>query len=112
MTETHLEMWWPSPEAFEDLGVNDIETGWELTAPDDTELGAWLAFWNQDEAHRKVFNDAFLSVITTHALDTLKEHGKAEDLPDGGQGNPEQTQDERSGMLSQHEPGCNSDPSP
>ena len=49
MTETPLEMWWPSPEAFDDLTVTDAEDGWTFSAPDDTELAGWLAYWNQDE---------------------------------------------------------------
>ncbi len=54
MTDTLPEMWWPSPEAFEDLTVEDAEHGFDLSAPDDTECGEWLAFWNQDEAHHKI----------------------------------------------------------
>jgi predicted lipoprotein len=102
-----LTMWWPSPEAFEDLEVTDIEEGWQLSAPDDTELAEWLNFWSQDEEHHAFFEKAFLAVLTNHANFILDQHGKAEDLPDGRQGNPEQAEDERSGMLPEHEPGSN-----
>jgi len=100
MTETPPEMWWPSPEAFEDLTVTDTEEGWDLIAPDDTELGAWLNFWNQDEAHHEVFNKAFVSVITKHALKTLEQHGETEAIPDEQSSDREQTEENTAGMLS------------
>ncbi len=106
-----LTMWWPSPEAFEDLEVTDIEEGWQLSAPDDTELAEWLNYWSQDEEHHVFFEKAFLEVLTNHANFILDQHGKAEDLPDGRQGNPEQAEDERPGVLSEHEPGSNPQPS-
>ena len=105
-----LTMWWPSPEAFEDLEVTDIETGWQLSAPDGTELADWLSYWSQDEEHHVFFEKAFLEVLTNHANFILDQHGKAEDLPDGRQGNPEQAEDECPGLQPQHESG--SDPQP
>jgi hypothetical protein len=108
MTDTLPEMWWPSPEAFENLTVEDAEHGFDLSAPDDTECGEWLAFWNQDEAHHKVFEEEFTAVLRNHANQTLEPNGENEELPDGGQQNRIQAQDECPGTQSEHESG--SDP--
>jgi hypothetical protein len=105
MDETTREMWWPSPEAFEDLTVEDAEHGFDLSAPDDTECGEWLAYWNQDEAHHKVFEEEFTAVLRNYANRVLENHGENEELPDGGQENRVQAQDECSGTQSEHEPG-------
>ena len=94
--------WWPSPDAFHDLTVSDIEDGWQLSAPDDTELAGWLAHWSQDEEHHTLFQDIFVRTLTEHAnfvLDSLEEkHGETE-ITDGRQCNPEQAEDELSGSV-------------
>lgn len=100
MTDTNLEMWWPSPEAFDDLVVEDAEHGFDLSAPDNTECAEWLGYWNQDEEHQKVFNDAFLSVITTHALKTLEQHGKTETVSDEQDCNRSETEENSAGSVS------------
>jgi hypothetical protein len=97
MTETPPEMWWPSPEAFDELTVEDAEHGFDLLAPDDTECGKWLAFWNQDEAHHKVFEDEFTAVLLNYANQVLENHGKDEDLPDRGNSDPVQAENDGPG---------------
>jgi len=94
MDETTCEMWWPSPEAFEDLTVEAAEHGFDLSAPDDTECGEWLAYWAQDEEHHKVFTEEFTTVLRNYANQILESNGKDEELPDGGQSDREQAQDE------------------
>ena len=79
---TDTEMWWPSPEAFEDLSVEDAEYGFDLSAPDGTECAEWLSYWNQDEAHHKVFEDEFIKVLSDYANKTLEKHGQTEAIPD------------------------------
>jgi hypothetical protein len=108
MDETTREMWWPSPEAFEDLTVEDAEYGFDLSAPDDTECGEWLAYWNQDEAHHKVFEEEFTAVLRNYANQVLENHGENEELPDGGTEDRVQAQDDQSGSESEHEPGSDS----
>jgi hypothetical protein len=92
---TEGEFWWPHPDAFNDLTVSDIEDGWQLSAPDDTELAAWINYWNQDEEHHELFQTVFVKALTEHAnfvLDSLEEkHGKTE-ITDGRQCNPEQAE--------------------
>jgi hypothetical protein len=108
MDETTPKMWWPSPEAFEDLTVKDAEHGFDLSAPDDTECGDWLAFWSQDEAHHTVFEKEFTEVLRNSANRVLENHGENEELPDGGQEDRSETQDECSGAQPEHEPGSDS----
>jgi len=94
--------WWPHPDAFNDLTVSDIDDGWQLSAPDDTELAAWINYWSQDEEHHALFQTVFVRALTEHAnfvLDSLEEqHGKAE-ITDGRQCNPEQAEDELAGPV-------------
>jgi hypothetical protein len=91
------EFWWPHPDAFEDLTVEDTEEGFTLSAPDNTECAEWLSYWDQDEAHHKVFETEFIQVLTNYANKALETHGENEVLPDGSQSNREQAQDECSG---------------
>lgn len=107
-----LTMWWPSPEAFDSLIVEDAEHGFDLSAPDDSECGEWLSYWNQDEEHHKFFEQEFTEVLRTYAQSILNEHGKNEVLPDGSQSDREQTKNDQSGSLAEHEPGCDSDSCP
>jgi hypothetical protein len=91
--------WWPHPEAFQDLTVEDTEEGFTLSAPDNTECAEWLAHWDQDEAHHKIFEDMFIQVLTDQANKTLETHGEDEVLPDGEHDDSEQAQDVSTGSL-------------
>ena len=84
---TSIEMWWPSPEAFNDLTVDEAEYGFDLSAPDGTECAEWLSYWAQNEEHHKVFQDEFIKVIIDYANQTLDKHGENQDQPDGQDGN-------------------------
>ena len=93
----------PSPESFDDLTVTDTETGWELSAPDDTELAEWLSYWSQDEEHHAFFERTFHSILAYHAetvLSNLETNGKNEDVPVGGHTDPEQAEEHLAGELS------------
>ena len=100
MTETHPDMWWPSPEAFEDLTVEDAEYGFDLSAPDNTECAEWLAFWTQDEIHHKVFTEEFVKVLARYANETLEQHGQTEAVSDEQSSNRGETKENPSGTLS------------
>ena len=112
MTETPIEMWWPSPFAFNDLTVEEAEHGFDLSAPDDTECGEWLAFWSQDEAHHKVFEDEFTAVLRNHANKVLENHGENQSIPVGNPGDSEQAEVHCSRPQPEYEPGGNSQPCP
>jgi hypothetical protein len=86
-------MWWPSPEAFNDLVVEDAEYGFVLSAPDDSECGEWLAYWNQDAAHHVMFEEQFTEVLTQYANKILDQNGENEVVPDGIQSDREQAED-------------------
>ena len=75
---TEFKMWWPDPSAFDDLTVEDAESGFDLSAPDDSECGQWLNYWSQDEEHHKFFEQQFIQVLIEHAERTLEQHGKTE----------------------------------
>ena len=91
--------WWPHPDAFNDLTVEDVESGFELSAPDDTECGEWLAYWDQDEAHHEVFQTEFIRCLTDHANKTLETHGENQSIPVGSPCDSEQAQDVSAGSL-------------
>ena len=84
------EFWWPNPGAFDDLTVEDTEEGFALEAPDDTECGEWLAYWNQTPDHIECFTEAFTKCLQNHIDTTLEENGQTQNFTYGQQCNPEQ----------------------
>jgi hypothetical protein len=71
------EMWWPSPEALQDLQVEDWDEGLTLLAPEGTACAEWLNFWNQSEEHKQIFSKAFEEMLLIY-LDILKnQHGES-----------------------------------
>ena len=91
------EFFWPSPEAFDDLTVEDAEEGFTLEAPDDTECGEWLAYWNQTPDHIECFTEAFNESLRNY-LATID--GQTEELTDGQQRDPEQAENVGTGSQS------------
>jgi len=77
------EFWWPSPEAFDDLTVEDNEVGFTLDAPDDTKCGEWLAYWNQSPEHIELFTEVVTKSLLNHVNTISEQHGQTEELPDG-----------------------------
>ena len=100
MTETPPDMWWPSPEAFEDLTVEDAEYGFVLSAPDGTECAEWLAFWNQDANHHVQFEEEFTEVLRQYTNTILEKHGEAENESDQQSSHRTETEDDSSGSQS------------
>ena len=76
------EFWWPDPSAFEDLTVEDAEGGFTLTAPDDTECGDWLTYWNQSPEHIELFTEAFTECLQNYIDTTIEENGQTKKLTD------------------------------
>ena len=99
MTETTLEMWWPHPDAFQDLEVTETDDGWQLSAPDNSELGDWLAFWSQDEAHHTFFEKTFIDTLLSHIKTLDLEHGKAEAISDEQSDHRGETKENPSGAV-------------
>ena len=84
------EFWWPSPEAFDDLTVEDNEEGFTLDAPDNTECGEWLAYWNRTPEHIELFTEEFTKCLQNHIDTTLEQHGQTKEFTDGQQRDSEQ----------------------
>jgi hypothetical protein len=84
-----VEFFWPSPDAFEDLTVEDTDEGFTLTAPDDSECGEWLAYWNQSPEHLELFTEEFTKTLTSY-IEIID--GKSK-ISDGIDSDPVQTQD-------------------
>jgi hypothetical protein len=61
-----LAMWWPAPEAIQDLVVTDCEGGFELSAPEETECANWLSYWSQSPLHVKFFSEEFVSTLLSY----------------------------------------------
>lgn len=68
-------MWWPHPDSLQDLVVEDSETGWTLSAPDDTECATWLSYFSQSEEHRSFFEKHFTEMLITYC-EQLEKNGK------------------------------------
>ena len=94
------EFFWPSPEAFDDLTVEDAEEGFTLIAPDDTECGAWLAYWNQSPEHFELFTEEFTKVLKNYADFILEEHGQTQGVSNGLHEDGEQTENVSPGSQS------------
>lgn len=99
MTDTLTEWWWPSPEAFDDLTVTDTEEGWELSAPDDTELAEWFDYWTQSEEHHALFQAVFTKALTDHANYVIENYGKTQAVSDEQSAHREQTEKECPGTV-------------
>jgi hypothetical protein len=94
-----IEFWWPHPAALQDLTVEDVEDGYDLSAPANTECWDWLSYWSQSPEHHKVFTDAFIETLKAHIDFLDKQNGKDEVVPDGSQSDREQAQDVSTGPL-------------
>lgn len=55
--------WWPHPDSFSELTVEDSENGFELSAPDDSEIAQWLSYYNSSDELRAEFNIEFMNAI-------------------------------------------------
>jgi hypothetical protein len=93
------EFWWPHPDSLLDLKVEDVEDGYDLSAPDNTECGDWLSYWSQSPEHVQVFTDAFTEALKSHIDFLDKQNGKDEVVPVGSQSDREQAQDVSAGPL-------------
>ena len=61
-------VWWPIPaEELDDLRVEEVEGGFEFSAPEGTPCGKWLRFWNETEERRERFSKEVLKSILEHA---------------------------------------------
>ena len=94
------EFWWPDPSAFDDLTVEDAEEGFTLTAPDDTECGEWLAYWNRSPEHLELFTEAFTQALKNNIDTTLEKHGQTQVVSNGLHEDGVKTEDVSAGPQS------------
>ena len=57
------DFWWPHPDSFSELTVEDSEDGFELSAPDDSEIAKWLSYYNSSDELRAQFNIELINAI-------------------------------------------------
>ena len=60
------DFWWPHPDSFSEIVVEDTEEGFTLSAPDESEAGQWLAHYNSTEELHAQFNQEFTKVLMNH----------------------------------------------
>jgi hypothetical protein len=72
------EFWWPSLEAFDDLTIEDTEEGFALNAPDESEAGKWLAYYNSTEELHAQFNQELIKSL----MERVEHYGTLESSND------------------------------
>ena len=56
-------MWFPHPDACDDLTITDTETGFQLSAPDGSECAIWLEYFNRTEELHEEFETFFVEML-------------------------------------------------
>ena len=69
--------WWPSPDAFDDLVVEDTEEGFLLSAPDGTLCSDWLAYWSETPEREALFSQEFQKVLLNHLKNLTENDGES-----------------------------------
>ena len=73
-------IWWPHPSAFDDLTVEETETGFEFSAPDGTECAAWLEYFMETPERHAAWEAEILASLSAY-LHHL-ENGQTQGLSD------------------------------
>lgn len=69
-----LTMWWPHPDAFDELVVEDWVDGYTLSGPENSDIAAWISFWNQSPEHTEFFSEQFIKTLKDHVNNTKESH--------------------------------------
>jgi hypothetical protein len=72
------QMWWPTPESLKDLTVEETEEGFDLSAPEGSECGLWLAYFSETEELRQEFQAEFETCL----LNYIQEQDGKNEVPD------------------------------
>jgi hypothetical protein len=101
-TYNPTEIWWPHPSAFDDLSVEFEDLGEEgalihLDAPEGTECGDWLAYFQETPERQAAFEREFMRTLLEHAARVT--NGESE-ITDGRQDHREEAEDDGTGSLS------------
>jgi isopropylmalate/homocitrate/citramalate synthase len=87
------DIWWPRVSALEDLTIDEIESGFTLSAPDGTECADWLAHYNSTDELRERFNAAFVRMLAEY-IQKLEQDGSKGQVPDGVEADREQAEED------------------
>ena len=96
------EIWWPHPAALDALNVIETEEGFDLEAPEGTECGDWLAYFNETEERKEIFSRAFIQMLKDHI-----ELINGENQVESDQQDPDHScgQEDVTGAVEEHESG-------
>ena len=92
------EIWWPGPEALNDLTVDEIEGGFTFEAPDGTECADWLSYYNSTDELREQFNAALVKILTDY-IRKLEQDGGQVEVPVGSEADREQAEENVPGSV-------------
>ena len=94
-----LTMWWPHPEAFDDMVIEDWVDGYTLSGPENSLIGEWIAFWNQSAEHQEFFTQEFVKTLADHV-----KNGKTEAFSDRAENDRVETQKDSARKQYSYEP--------
>jgi hypothetical protein len=71
------QFWWPSIDDLGTLVVEDIDGGYQLSAPDGTPCSDWIEYWSETPEREALFSQEFQKVLLDHLNRTLEQHGES-----------------------------------
>jgi hypothetical protein len=74
------DFWWPHPDSLKDLVVEEVDHGFDLSAPDDSECGQWLAYFTSTPELNQLFQEKFIESLLNY-IESL-DNGQVENQPD------------------------------
>jgi hypothetical protein len=60
------QFWWPSITDLGTLVVEDIDGGYQLSAPDGTPCSDWIEYWSETPEREALFSQEFQKVLLDH----------------------------------------------
>jgi len=70
------DFWWPHPDSFSEIVIEDTEEGFTFSAPNESEAGHWLAYYNSTEELQAQFNEEFKKAL----MDRVKHYDTQEEI--------------------------------
>ncbi len=99
---TDLEFWWPHPDALKDLVVEEVDKGFDLSAPDDSECGQWLAYFSSTPELNKLFQEKFIESLLNY-IESL-DNGQVENQPDRKESDCAGSKEDTPGPIKKNDP--------
>jgi len=57
------DFWWPHPDSFSEIVIEDTEEGFTFSAPNESEAGQWIAYYNSTEELQAQFGKEFKKAL-------------------------------------------------